>query len=144
MSLTGKLGEYLNDLPRGTAGLSALPLPRYERILKLHTEAPSQPVLNNKQFYYYNILNKLEFPLNIESTLLSTYNVKSREPFTTISFKLYDDIDSWWMIYLLNKPLLKNKFYAEGGMQLKYIKKTKRGIIYQQITNTTAFSNRHF
>jgi hypothetical protein len=57
---------------------------------------------------------------------------------------LYGDIDSWWMIYLLNKPLLKNKFYAEGGMQLKFIRKNKRGLIYQQITDTTVFSNRHF
>jgi len=144
MSLTGKLGEYLNDLPRGTAGLSALPLPRYERILKLHTEAPSQPVLNNKQFYYYNILNKLEFPLNIESTLLSTYNVKSREPFTTISFKLYDDIDSWWMIWYLNKKELKGKFYAEGGQELQFLLPAARELIYQQIAQYTIANNRHF
>ena len=61
MSLTGKLGEYLNDLLPGTAGLSALPMARYERIFKLHTAAPTLPIANDKQFYFYNILNKLEF-----------------------------------------------------------------------------------
>jgi len=144
MSLTGKLGEYLNELPRGTVGLSALPLQRYERILKLHTEAPSQPALNNKQFYFYNLLNKLEFPLNIQSTLLSTYNVKSREPFTTISFKLYDDIDSWWMIWYLNKKELTGKFYAEGGQELQFLLPSARNLIYQQIAQYTIANNRHF
>ena len=135
MSLTGTTGKYQDNIEE----LKALPLTRYERIFRIYTEGN-----NGKQFYFYNILNKIEFPDNIDSKLLDTYIVKSREPLTTTSHNLYGDIESWWMIYLLNKPLLKNKFYAEGGMQLKFIKKTQRGIIYQQITNTTAFSNRHF
>jgi len=135
MSLTGTTGKYQDDIEE----LESLPLTRYERIFRIYTEGK-----NGKQFYFYNILNKIEFPDNIDPMLLDLYTVKSREPLTTTSHTLYGDIESWWMIYLLNKPLLKNKFYAEGGMQLKYIKKTKRGIIYQQITDTTAFSNRHF
>ena len=135
MSLTGTTGKYQDDIE----ALKSLPLTRYERIFKIYTEGKS-----GKQFYFYNILNKIEFPDNIDSKLIDTYIVKAREPLTTTSHTLYGDIDSWWMIYLLNKPLLKNKFYAEGGMQLKYIKKTQRGVIYQQITETTAFNNRHF
>tara|TARA_R100000805_G_C3625887_1_gene135959 strand:+ start:6306 stop:6758 length:453 start_codon:yes stop_codon:yes gene_type:complete len=135
MSLTGTTGKYQNDIE----ALDRLPLTRYERIFRIYTEGKS-----NKQFYFYNILNKIEFPDNIDPQLLETYIVKSREPLTTTSHNIYDDIDSWWIIYLLNKPLLNNLFYAEGGMQLKYIKKNERGLIYQQITETTAFSNRHF
>ena len=135
MSLTGTTGKYQDDIK----ALKTLPLTRYERIFRIYTEGKE-----GKQFYFYNILNKIEFPDNIDSKLIDTYIVKAREPLTTTSHTLYGDIDSWWMIYLLNKPLLKNKFYAEGGMQLKYIKKTQRGVIYQQITETTAFNNRHF
>ena len=135
MSLTGTTGKYQDDIE----ALKKLPLTRYERIFRIYTEGAS-----GKQFYFYNILNKIEFPDNIDSKLLDTYIVKAREPLTTTSYNLYGDIESWWMIYLLNKPLLKNKFYAEGGMQLKFIEKTQRGLIYQQITDTTAFSNRHF
>tara|TARA_R110002020_G_scaffold458106_2_gene675324 strand:- start:1639 stop:2073 length:435 start_codon:yes stop_codon:yes gene_type:complete len=144
MSLTGKLGEYLNDLDQGTGGLSALPVQRYERIFKVHTQAPTLPISNDKQFYYFNILNKLEFPLNIQSELLSTYNVKSREPFTTISYNLYKDIDSWWMIWYINKKELKDKFYAEGGTELQYILPGSRDLIYQQIVKYTVANNRHF
>jgi len=144
MSLTGKLGEYLNDLLPGTAGLSALPMARYERVFKLHTAAPSLPISNDKQFYFYNILNKLEFPTNIESALLSSYNVKSREPFTTISYKLYGDIESWWIIWYLNKDQLHRKFYADGGLELKYLLPAGRDIIYQQISRYTSVGNRHF
>tara|TARA_R100001082_G_scaffold35886_1_gene18794 strand:- start:1791 stop:2198 length:408 start_codon:yes stop_codon:yes gene_type:complete len=135
MSLTGKTGEYQDDVE----ALKELPLTRYERIFRVYTEGAS-----GKQFYFYNILNKIEFPDNINPNLLDTTTIKSREPLTTVSYNIYGDIESWWMIYLLNKPLLKNKFYAEGGMQLKFIKKTSRGLIYQQITDTTAFSDRHF
>ena len=135
MSLTGTTGKYQDDIK----ALKTLPLTRYERIFRIYTEGKE-----GKQFYFYNILNKIEFPDNIDSKLLDTVIVAAREPLTTTSYNLYGDIESWWMIYLLNKPLLKNKFYAEGGMQLKYIKKTQRGVIYQQITETTAFNNRHF
>ena len=135
MSLTGTTGKYQDDIEE----LESLPLTRYERIFRIYTEGK-----NGKQFYFYNILNKIEFPDNIDPMLLDLYSVKAREPLTTTSHTLYGDIESWWMIYLLNKPLLKNKFYAEGGMQLKYIKKADRALIYQQITDTTAFSNRHF
>ena len=135
MSLTGTTGKYQDDIK----ALKTLPLTRYERIFRIYTEGKE-----DKQFYFYNILNKIEFPDNIDSKLLNTHIVKGHEPLTTTSYNLYGDIDSWWMIYLLNKPLLKNKFYAEGGMQLKYIIKSQRGLIYQQITDMTAFSNRHF
>tara|TARA_R110001583_G_scaffold32298_2_gene110450 strand:- start:2093 stop:2527 length:435 start_codon:yes stop_codon:yes gene_type:complete len=144
MSLTGKLGQYQNELPRGTAGLSALPLARYERIFKLHTQPSSQPIFNDKQFYFFNILNKLQFPQNIESTLLSSYNVKSKEPFTTISYKIYNDIDSWWMIWYLNQDELHRKFYAEGGQTLKIIIPAARELIYQQISKYLLVNNRHF
>ena len=76
--------------------------------------------------------------------MISSYIVNGREPLTTTSYNIYGDIESWWIIYLLNKKTIGNKFYAEGGLQLTYILPNKRGLIYQQITDTTQYNNQHF
>ena len=82
MSLTGTTGKYQGDIK----ALKKLPLTRYERIFRIYSEGK-----NGKQFYFYNILNKIEFPDNIEPKLLDTYIVKGREPLTTTSYNLYGD-----------------------------------------------------
>ena len=63
MSLTGTTGKYQNKIKE----LQKLPLSRYERIFKIFTQGK-----NGKQFYFYNILNKIEFPDNIDPDLLDT------------------------------------------------------------------------
>ena len=128
MSLTGKTGKYQDEV----SALPDLPLNRYERIFKLFTE-PN----NGKEFYFYNILNKMEFPSNIDSSLLDTHIVKGRQALTSTSYDIYGDIHSWWIIYLLNKETIGNSFFAEGGLELTYIIPSKRGLIYQQMTEAT-------
>ena len=128
MSLTGKTGQYQDEVPV----LPGLPLNRYERIFKLFTQ-PN----NGKEFYFYNILNKIEFPSNIDSSILDTYIVNGKQPLTTLSYDIYGDIHSWWIIYLLNKKTIGNSFFAEGGLELTYIIPSKRGLIYQQMTEAT-------
>ena len=135
MSLTGTTGKYQDQVK----GLPKLPLNRYERIFKVYTEGK-----DGKQFYFYNILNRMEFPTNIDSNLLDTHVVKSRQALTITSYDIYGDIFSWWIIYLLNKDVIGNSFFAEGGQQLKYILPSKRGLIYQQMTDATIFNNKHF
>jgi|TARA_R100000315_G_scaffold54296_1_gene28140 hypothetical protein len=135
MSLTGKTGKYQDEVKV----LPKLPLNRYERIFKVYTEGK-----DNKQFYFYNLLNKMEFPPNIDSNILETHEVKTRQALTITSYDIYGDIFSWWIIYLLNKDVIGNSFFAEGGTQLKYIIPSKRGLIYQQITEATVFNNKHF
>ena len=134
-SITGKLGKYQDNVP----ALSSLDIVDYERIFKVHTASN-----NGKQFYFYNILDKIEFPENIDSDILGLYTAKSNEPLTTTSYRLYDDIRSWWIIYLLNKNVLKTQFFVKGGQQLKYILPEFRSFIYSQITTTTVFDNQHF
>ena len=135
MSLTGKTGQYQDEI----SGLKNLPLSRYERIFKLYTEGKQ-----GKQFYFYNILNKIEMPDNIDSNILDTYIVNTKEPLTTTSYNIYGDIDSWWLLYLFNKDLLSKKFYADPGTQLQYILPGSRELVYQQITNITIHNNKHF
>jgi hypothetical protein len=133
--LTGKLGEYQEDIP----ALSSLPIERYERIFKVHTAAS-----NDKQFYFYNILNKIEFPDNLQADLLDLYTAKSNEPLTTTSFNIYGDIDSWWLIYLVNKKTIGKSFFLKGGTQVSFIKPEFRTLVYNNITESTVFDNRHF
>ena len=75
MSLTGKTGQYQDQVN----ALPSLPLNRYERIFKLFT----QPI-NGKEFYFYNILNKMEFPDNI---VFQTHSLIVKGlPFSFLSF----------------------------------------------------------
>mgnify|MGYP003113224748 CR=1 FL=1 len=135
MSLTGKLGKYQNEI----TALSAVDLGRYENIFKVYTEPT-----NGKQFYFYNILNKIEFPKNLDSEYFGLHNVKGRLPLTTVSYHIYGDIHHWWVIYLNNIDILKNKFYVDAGLQLKFIKPNYLGFIYREMTNSTIFGNRHY
>ncbi len=128
MSLTGITGKYQDQVK----ALPPLPLNRYERIFKVFTEGKS-----GKQFYFYNLLNKIELPSNINSALLDTYTVVGRQPFTTVSYDIYGDIHSWWILFLLNKDLMNKKFFFTGGEQLTYIVPSKRALLYQQMTRAT-------
>jgi|TARA_R110000824_G_scaffold99925_3_gene237542 hypothetical protein len=136
MSITGTTGKYQDDVD----ALPELDITRYERMFKVFT-APS---VGGKEFYYFNILNKMEFPTNIKSELLGLYTAVGKEPLTTTSNNIYGDITSWWLIYLANKDILSKQFYVKGGQQLRYILPSHRALIYQQITNSTIFDGRHF
>jgi len=137
MSLTGELGKYQNEV----TSLSALPLAMYERIFKVYTQAAND---TDKQFYFYNILNKIQFPPNLDSNFFGLYDVVGRLPLTTVSYRIYDNIHLWWILYLNNLEVLRNKFYVDGGVQLKFIKPELLGVIYTEMTNSTVFGNRHF
>jgi len=129
------VGQYRDEIP----ALSALSIKSYERIFKVFTQS-----LDEKDFYTYNTLKKLEFPV-IDSDYLSFYNVKNRMALTTISYKIYGDIESWWILYLLNKDKFDGApFYVDGGVQLSYINPTITTLIYSDITNSTIFGGRHY
>jgi len=134
-NLTGKLGKYQDDITE----LPELPITRYERSLKVNTA-----LKDDKEFFIYNILSKIEFPDNIQSNIIGLYTSKGDEPLTTSSYNIYNDIDSWWMLYLLNKSLIGNAFFVSGGTQLQYILPEFRDLVYNSITRATIFDNRHF
>jgi hypothetical protein len=128
-------GEYRNNI----TSLSALDITSYERIFKVFTQS-----IDDKDFYVYNILRKIDFP-EIDSSFLSYYDVTTRTPMTIISYNLYGDIKSWWIVYLLNKDKFDGApFYVEAGTQIKYINDSIRSLIYSDITQATIFGNRHF
>jgi hypothetical protein len=130
-----KIGNYHNQIPT----LSALDIKSYERIFKVYYEN-----VGNKEFPHYNILKKLDFP-ELDSSVIEYHDVLSRTPLTTVSYRIYGDIKSWWIIYLLNKDKFNGPpFWVEGGTRLKFIKNELRVLIYSDITQNTIFSGRHF
>lgn len=130
-----QIGQYQNNIP----SLSTLDIKSYERIFKVFKASE-----DDKDFYYYNILNKVEFP-TIDSQFIEYYDVPARMPLTTVSYKIYGDIRSWWIIYLLNKDkFVGAPFWVEGGVTLRYINDSIRSAIYLDITQATVFNNRHY
>lgn len=53
--------------------------------------------------FYYNILNRVDFPDNISPTTYTRYHTKPNEVWTLISYKFYARIDLWWLIAAFNK-----------------------------------------
>ena len=128
-------GQYQNEI----TSLSALNVEDYERIFKIFKQS-----LNDKEFYTYNILKKIEFP-TLGNQFLQFYNVQARTPLTTLSYRIYGDIKSWWIIYLLNKDKFNGApFYMNGGTEISYIPIAYKTSIYIDITNSTIFGGRHY
>lgn len=130
-----ELGQYQNEIP----SLSALSIRDYERIFKVFERS-----VNDKDFYIYNILNKIDFP-EIDSRYIEYYNVNNKKALTILSYDIYGDIKSWWILYLLNKDKFEGApFYVQAGTQIKYVSDALRVLIYQDITNNTTFEGRHY
>lgn len=128
-------GQYQNQI----TSLPPLDIESYERIFKVYYDS-----YENKEFPYYNILKKIEFP-ELDSNLTDYHYVLSKTPLTTVSYDIYGDIKSWWILYLLNKDKFTGApFWVDGGTELKFIKNEYRSLLYNDITQNTIFSGRHF
>jgi hypothetical protein len=127
-------GLYRIDI----AELEPLSITDYERIFKMFSSE------GEKTFFYYNILKKIDFP-EISPEFLGERNIQTKTPMTTVSFDIYGDIKSWWIIYLLNKELfIGAPFWIDSGSTVKYILPEFRSLIYNDITRSTIFGGRHF
>ena len=128
-------GKYQNDIPE----LPELGVRDYERIFKIFKQS-----IDDKDFYTYNILKKIEFP-EIDSKFIELYEVQKRTALSILSHDIYGDMKSWWILYLLNLDKFTGApFYVEGGTQLRYIKDSVRAAIYEDITNDTVYDGRHY
>ena len=59
-------------------------------------------IKDDKYGYYYNILNTIKFPENIDEELFTYYIPTGKEGWTTISYKMYGTIKLWWIIASFN------------------------------------------
>jgi len=103
-------GKQQNDIP----DLFPLDSTRYENIFKLYKDPNS--------IYFYNILNNIIVPDNIDQQFYYIIKLNRKIPWTTISYEQYGTIDLWWFICLVNKINNPIKF-VEPGTELKVIRK---------------------
>ena len=106
--ITGDFQNNISDLP-------SLSLERYENIFKTFTINKSK----DEVYYYYNIIEKIIIPKQLNNDVMGTIDLNTKLPWTTLSHKLYGTQFLWWLIFLINKP--ENIFYAEPGREYKYI-----------------------
>jgi hypothetical protein len=103
-------GDYQNNI----IDLPSITRERYENIFKIFN------VKNESSDYlFYNILNKVNIPADIDESILGTIDLDVKIPWTILSHRLYGTQFLWWLIFLLNKP--NNIFYADSGITYKYI-----------------------
>ena len=100
----------------------------YENIFKVS-------LIDNKDktFYFYNTLNRVIFPDNIDKDVFDIKVLNVDTPWTTLSYQIYGSISLWWVIFLLNKP--EYVFLAKAGKQYKYIKPGYMQSVLQNLKN---------
>ena len=131
-----KLGALQNDISE----LPKLNQSDYERIFRVY-----QIESNNKNFYHYNILNKISVPDIIDPSLIELYQVEADLPFTTVAYDVYGSIKSWWLIFILNQKIFQSTpFVIPGGTQLRIFTQSALSLIFNSITQTMAFNGRHY
>lgn len=118
-------GQQQNNIP----GLEGLNPSRYENIFKLYKDSG--------ELFFYNILNDIIIPENIDQQFYYKIIVNRRIPWTTLSYEQYATIDLWWLICVVNKIDNPIKF-AEPGTELKILKRnylaTILNIIQKNVT----------
>ena len=105
-----EVGVYQNQIN----DLQSISNERYENIFKIYNVDGT-----SSNYRFYNILNKIAIPDDIDESIIGTINLNVKVPWTILSYKLYRTQFLWWLLFLLNKP--KNIFYADSGIEYKYI-----------------------
>jgi hypothetical protein len=102
-------GQYQNSIP----ALPNLNIYRYEKIFKLYQTADNQ--------YFYNLIQSIFLPDKLDERALFYITVRQQQPWTTISYNVYQTIELWWLILLTNKIYNPFKLPSTGTV-LKIIK----------------------
>lgn len=84
------LQKYRNEINE----LVNIKYTRYENIFQ---------VAKNDNYYFYNILKKVNIPDDIDSRLFDEVIVTTNIPYTTLSQQYHGTQDLWWLICLVNK-----------------------------------------
>ena len=69
---------------------------------------------NGNQYVFYNILNRVSLPDNIDENVFKRFSVPGNMPLTTISYRIYKTIHLWWLIMLCNNIRNPIKLLAPG------------------------------
>lgn len=102
-----------NDIPV----LSQISNLRYENLFNVY-----KFVNDGKEFYYYNITNKLNIPQQVDKNNLLSTTFDSTIPLPLASYKLYGTTSLWYIIYILNSNTSKPRFFVNAGEEVIYLK----------------------
>lgn len=103
--------NQISDLPQ----IQAM---RYENIFNVYKQTK-----DGKDFYFYNINNKITLPVNIDEVYLQTFQLDRTIPWTTLSYIIYGNIYLWYILYTLNKSNNnKPEFNVKAGTTIVFIK----------------------
>ena len=104
-------GQNQNDV----AVLPKLNSFNYENLFKVYRDSVDTP-------YYYNILNTVALPADLDPATYYTYQVPGPNiTWTNLSYKVYNTIKLWWIICIANNISDPTSF-PEAGANLKIIR----------------------
>lgn len=88
-----------NDIPE----LPTISQQRYENIFHVfETDKQSADKKYNNKYYFYNILNKVSIPADVDPNIFEYYKIDKPYPWTTISYRIYTTQFLWWLIAISN------------------------------------------
>lgn len=88
-----------NDIPE----LPTISQQRYENIFHVfETDKQSTDKKYNNKYYFYNILNKVSIPADVDPNIFEYYKIDKPYPWTTISYRIYTTQFLWWLIAISN------------------------------------------
>tara|TARA_E500000318_G_C3472461_1_gene177069 strand:- start:215 stop:577 length:363 start_codon:yes stop_codon:yes gene_type:complete len=102
-------GKYQNNILQ----LPELDQFRYENIFKVYQTG-------EKNYFYYNIVKKIEIPDDIEQRFFNYITLQKNMPLTAISYDIYGTMELWWLLLIVNniQNPVKN---LPSGEKIKYI-----------------------
>lgn len=104
-------GQYQNNISQ----LPGLEPYRYENIFKVYQTG-------DKDYYFYNILKKIEIPKDINNQVFDVILFPPNTPFTSLSYAIYGTTYLWWLICVVND--IKNPFDTSlVGKKIKILKR---------------------
>ena len=101
-------GQYQNN----KQNLSSLRESMYENIFKLY-DVDNYPT--------YNLLQQVSIPENLDESVFMTIETQPNMAMSVLSYRLYNTMDLWWLICIVNK--IDNPVeILPPGISLKIIK----------------------
>jgi len=116
--MEGNFQNNIKELPK-------LNSTRYENIFKVYKE---------NEFYYYNLIQSIYLPSNIDEEKVYYMVISNRMPWTSISYNAYKTIDLWWLLCLANSIYNPVEF-VKAGASIRVIKSIYVNDIIKDIKN---------
>ena len=102
---------YQNEI----TDLDSLSELRYENIFKVNQT-------EENKYYFYNINRTIRFsPADLDSKYFYKFRVNRIIPYTALSYNLYNTMDLWWLICVINNIDNPVEFLKPGAI-IKVIK----------------------